>query len=141
MPRRDVMYAPHNAFCTTTVSYSSRTPVLMKNMRGGMGICIVSGIFVNAVICKLVEIEKWSRGGLSRLPPRISRLIERAGVRPQSLPGLIRKLDGVRRRRRMSALHGEEARLRTRWCQERLRSEADWRGLWPRGLVEVGSSR
>jgi len=40
--RRDVMYAPHNAFFyNQPISYSRRTPILVKDMRGGRGICVV----------------------------------------------------------------------------------------------------
>jgi len=39
------------------ISYSGRTPILMKHMRGGNGYLCRSGMSENAVICKLVKIE------------------------------------------------------------------------------------
>ena len=85
-----------------------------------MGICIVSGnIEERRWVCKVL-VNWWCRSRsccLVGLPPRVSRLIERAGIRPQSLSWLIRELDWLGGRWRMRALHGEKTRLGTRWSE------------------------
>jgi len=86
-------------FVQTAISYSSRTPVLMKNMRGGMGICIVSGISENAgdmqtssdrevavwrftlIASESIEIDRKSW----RTPSKPSWIHPKAGLAPWTL--------------------------------------------------------